>query len=169
MRNRNLTFLINSIILIHRKLWWVSHLWCIPRGHRVLTSCMCDTILSALGVPAHQQVFVVHVRSVVPDSLWPRELQPAGLLCPRGLSRQEHRSGLPSPPPSDPGTEPRASCIFCIGRQVLDQLSRQGSPDVPNYPADDFFYFYCSTGDSRCVRFRCTAAWFSYIYSIILS
>ena len=49
--------------------------------------------------------------SVMSDSLRPHELQPARLLCPWGLSRQEYQSGLPCPPPRDlpnPGTEPRS-------------------------------------------------------------
>ena len=43
------------------------------------------------------------------DSLRPHGLQPARLLCPWGLSRQEYWSGLPCPPPGDlpdPGIEP---------------------------------------------------------------
>ena len=48
---------------------------------------------------------------VVSTSLGPRALQPTGLLCPWGFSRQEYWSGLPCPPPGDlpdPGTEPRS-------------------------------------------------------------
>ena len=37
--------------------------------------------------------------SVASDSLWPKGLQPARLLCSWGFSRQEHWSGLPCPPP----------------------------------------------------------------------
>ena len=33
------------------------------------------------------------------DSLGPQGLKPARLLCPWGISRQEHWSGLPCPPP----------------------------------------------------------------------
>ena len=36
--------------------------------------------------------------SVTSDSLCPRGLQPARLLCPWGFSRQEYRNGLPCPP-----------------------------------------------------------------------
>ena len=36
------------------------------------------------------------------SSLQLHGLQPARLLCPRGLPRQEHRGGLPCPPPGDP-------------------------------------------------------------------
>ena len=39
--------------------------------------------------------------SVVSHSVWPCGLQPAGLLCLRGFSRQEHWSVLPCPPPGD--------------------------------------------------------------------
>ena len=38
-----------------------------------------------------------------------RGLEPTGLLCPRGFSRQEYWSGLPRPPPGnlpDRGIEP---------------------------------------------------------------
>ena len=47
-------------------------------------------------------------------TLWPRGLQPARLLCPWGLSRQENWSGLPCPPPgdlSDPGIEARSPTL----------------------------------------------------------
>ena len=43
----------------------------------------------------------VQVWSVVSDSLRPHRLQPAGLLCPWGFSRQECWSRLPFPPPED--------------------------------------------------------------------
>ena len=42
------------------------------------------------------------------------ELQPARLLCPWGLSRQEYWSGLPCPPPDhlpNPGVEPRSPAL----------------------------------------------------------
>ena len=42
------------------------------------------------------------------DSLQPHGLQPARLLCPWGVSRQQYGSGLPCPPPGglpDPGSE----------------------------------------------------------------
>ena len=47
-------------------------------------------------------------RLVMSDSLQPHGLQPAGLLSPRGFSRQEYLSGLPYPPRgdlSDPGIQ----------------------------------------------------------------
>ena len=53
-------------------------------------------------------------RSVVSDSLRPRGLWPARLVCPWGFSRQEHWSGLPCPPPGDlpnPGIEPRSPSL----------------------------------------------------------
>ena len=63
--------------------------------------------------------------SVVSDSLWAHVLQPAGLLCPWGFSKQEYWSGLPCPPPGDlpnPGIEPRSPAkmawmksLFAIG------------------------------------------------------
>ena len=52
--------------------------------------------------------------SVVSDSLWPRGLQPARLLCPWEFSRQEYQSGLPCPPPGtlpDPGIKPRSPAL----------------------------------------------------------
>ena len=54
-------------------------------------------------------------------------------LCPWGFSRQEHRSGLPCPPPGDlpsPGIEPR-SLPHC--RQILFCLNHQGSPSITIY------------------------------------
>ena len=53
-------------------------------------------------------------RSVVSDSLWPHELQPARLLRPWGFFRQEYWSGLPRPPPGDPpnpGIELRSATL----------------------------------------------------------
>ena len=67
--------------------------------------------------------------SVMPDSLLPHELQPARLLCPRGLSRQEYLSGLPCPPlgvfPTQ-GSNP--GLLHC--RWILYCLSHQGSPRI---------------------------------------
>ena len=51
---------------------------------------------------------------VVSNSLWPRGLQPARLLCAWGFSRQEYWSGLPCPPPGDlpnPGIEPSSPTL----------------------------------------------------------
>ena len=53
-------------------------------------------------------------RSVVSDAFRPRGLQPARVLDPRGLSRQEFWSGLPCSPPGDlpnPGIEPRSPTL----------------------------------------------------------
>ena len=53
-------------------------------------------------------------RSVMFDSLQPRGLQPARLLCPWGFSRQEYWSWLACPPPGDlpnPGTDPRSPVL----------------------------------------------------------
>ena len=52
--------------------------------------------------------------SVMSDSLQPCALQPARLLCPWGLSRQEHWSGLSCCPPGDlpsPGIKPRSPTL----------------------------------------------------------
>ena len=52
--------------------------------------------------------------SVVSDSLQPHGLQPATLLCPCRVSRQECWSGLPCPPPGDlpnPGTKLRSPAL----------------------------------------------------------
>ena len=46
-------------------------------------------------------VSMCSVASVVSDSLRPYGLQPARLLCPWGLSRQDYWSGLSCPPPGD--------------------------------------------------------------------
>ena len=53
--------------------------------------------------------------SVVSDSLWPCELQPARLLCPWGLSTEEYWSRLPCPPPGDlpnPGIKPTSLSLL---------------------------------------------------------
>ena len=52
--------------------------------------------------------------SVVSDSLQPHGLQHTKLPCPWGLSRQEHWSALPCPPPGDfpnPEIEPRSPSL----------------------------------------------------------
>ena len=52
--------------------------------------------------------------TVVFDSLQPHGLQPAGLLCQWGFSRQEYWSGLLCLPPGDlpiPGVEPRSHAL----------------------------------------------------------
>ena len=54
------------------------------------------------------------VTLVMSDSLLPYGLQPARLLCPWGLSRQEYLSGLLCLPPGDlsyPGIEPRSPAL----------------------------------------------------------
>ena len=78
-----------------------------------------------------EEAFLLHCAvltcSVVSDSLRPRELQPARLLCPWRFSRQEYWSGFPCPPPGDlpnPGIEP--GLPHC--RWILYRLSHQGSP-----------------------------------------
>ena len=55
--------------------------------------------------------------SEMSDSLQSHGLQPARLLYPQRLSRQEYRSGLPCPPPGDlpnPRTEPRSPTFQAI-------------------------------------------------------
>ena len=52
----------------------------------------------------------------------PYELQPARLLCPMGFSRQECRSGLPSPPPGDlpnPMFEPESPVALALQADSL--------------------------------------------------
>ena len=52
--------------------------------------------------------------SVMSNSLWPRGLQPARLLCPWGFLRQEYWSGLRCPPPEDlpnPGIKSRSPAL----------------------------------------------------------
>ena len=67
-------------------------------------------------------------RSVVSDSLRPRGLSPARLLCPWGFSRQEYRSGVPCPPPGDLPSP--SGLLYC--RQILYCLSRLGSSSSRN-------------------------------------
>ena len=62
-------------------------------------------------------------RSVMSDSSWPH-----GLFCPWGVSRQEHWSGLPCPPPrnlSNPGIKPRSPPL------QADSLPAQQPPGKP--------------------------------------
>ena len=79
--------------------------------------CECECVSVSVSVLARVSVCVCvsvcsracSVTQSVSGSLRPHGLQPARLLCPRGSSRQEHCSGLPSPLPGDlpnPGTEP---------------------------------------------------------------
>ena len=70
--------------------------------------------------------------SVVSDSLWSRELQPARLLCPWGFSRQEYWSGLPCPPPRNLpnlGIEPRSPTLY------MDSLPSE-LPEKPSPPSE---------------------------------
>ena len=63
--------------------------------------------------------------SVVSDSFRPFGLEPVRLLCPWDFSGKKYWSWLPFPSPgdlSDQGIKP----VHC--RQILDQLSHQGSP-----------------------------------------
>ena len=55
--------------------------------------------------------------SVMSDSLRPHGLQPARLLCPWGLPRQEYWSGLPWSSPGDlpnPGIKPRSPRLHAV-------------------------------------------------------
>ena len=67
-------------------------------------------------------------RSVVSNSLWPHGLEPARVLYPWELSREEYWSELPCSPPRDcpnPGIEPR-----CPALQVDSLLSEPpGKPE----------------------------------------
>ena len=88
----------------------------------------------------HGSSDIVYVlsRLVMSDSLEPHGLQPARLICPWGVSRQEYWSGLPCPPPgifliqgSNPG--------FLHCRWILFyQLSHQGSPRILQWVAYPF-------------------------------
>ena len=52
--------------------------------------------------------------SVTSNSLWPRGLQPARLLCPWVFPREEYCSALPGPPTGDlpdPGIKPRSHAL----------------------------------------------------------
>ena len=67
--------------------------------------------------------------SVMSNSLRPRGLEPARLLCPWGFSRQEYWSGLPFPPPgnlSDPGIKPMFHAATAL---QVDSLQPQGKPE----------------------------------------
>ena len=64
-------------------------------------------------------------RSVMSSSLRPHVLQPARLLCPWGLSRQEYWSGLPFPSPGEPPTQ-GSNPGLPHRRQILYHLKHQG-------------------------------------------
>ena len=87
----------------------------------------------------HGSSDIVYVLShlVVSDYLRPHGLQPARLICPWGVSRQEYWSRLPCPPPeifptqgSNPGSQ------HC--RWIFYQLSQQGSPRILEWVAYPF-------------------------------
>ena len=74
---------------------------------------------------------VCQVTSVVSDYLWLHELPQASL--PMGFSGQDYWIGLPLPTPEDlpwPRDWTHISCVSCIGRWVLYQLSHQGKPKM---------------------------------------
>ena len=79
-----------------------------PLGHqRALSWAHCDTQQLPTGDLFHTWHCVyVHAAavlcSVVSDSFWPRELQPAQAPLSMVFSRQEYWSGLPLPTPGDP-------------------------------------------------------------------
>ena len=76
--------------------------------------------------------------SVVSDSLQNHGPQPARLLCPWGVSRQEYWSGLPGPPPGDlPNPEIKPGLPLC--RLFLDWLNHQESPRIRGWVAYPFF------------------------------
>ena len=77
----------------------LSQLWVL--GHQLLWR--------HIGFPEAVWVRACWVTSVLSDSLRPRGLQSARLLCLWDFSRQEYWSGWPCPPPGDlpdPGMEP---------------------------------------------------------------
>ena len=74
-------------------------------------------------------LFPLHARSVVSDSLQPHRLYPARLVCPWDFSSQEYESGLPCPPAGvpDPEIKPTSSASPALQTDSLP-LSYQGSP-----------------------------------------
>ena len=60
---------------------------------KVITECRAELPVLYNNVP------LAKIASVTSDSLQPCGLQPARLLCPWGLSRQEYWRGLPCHPP----------------------------------------------------------------------
>ena len=91
----------------------------------ILTSVRCCCVCAVLG------------RSVVSTSLWPYGLQPARLFCPWEFSGQEYWSGLPCCPPEDLPTQ-GSNPGFPHCRQILYQLSHQGSPRILEWTAYPF-------------------------------
>ena len=83
----------------------------------LLTMCqMLSLIISSHFhiTPSELACCAVLSPSVVSDSLRPRGLWPARLLCPWGFSRHEYWSGLPCPSPGDlpnPGFKPRSPAL----------------------------------------------------------
>ena len=102
----------------------ISFLWLlpIPMKSMGLTKKPCPR-------PEYNLCYAVLSCSVMSDSWQPHGLQPARLLCPWGLSKQEYWSVLPCPPPGDLpqiGIKPRSSAC----RQILYHLNHQGSPRI---------------------------------------
>ena len=100
-------------------------------------------------------------RSVVSDSLWPRGLQPARLLCPWGFSRQEYWSELPCPPPRvlpNPGTEPGSPAL------QVDSL-----PSEPQGKHICIFYQYCFISISSFFSLSNAYYWFIIYPGFVLS
>ena len=63
-----------------------------------------------------------------------------------GFSRQEYRSGLPSPPPGDlpdPGTETASLNFSCIGKQVLYHWCHLDNPICMHYSHCSFITAAC--------------------------
>ena len=101
----------HSSILPWRTPWTGRLVGYSPQGHK--ESDVAEVTQHA-GTEGHQVRTCVLSCSVVSDFLQPQGLQPARLLCPWGLSRQEYQRGLPYPPPQDlpnPETEPRSPTL----------------------------------------------------------
>ena len=67
---------------------------------------------------------------------------------------------------SPPRDQTHISCIFCIGRQILDLLSHLGSPLAK---VGRIFFFFNIAALYCCVSLCCTAKWISYTYTYINS
>ena len=89
----------------------------------------CSSLLRRARVPScwHERV---RARSVASDCLQPHELRPAKPLCPWNFPGKNTVSFSFSRGLSWPRDWTHISCVSCTGRQVVYQLSHQGSSNI---------------------------------------
>ena len=118
---RDLSFLLQKV-WNSEKVAWPGCEVALFKGHAI--NCLKNLLKNLLGLRLHFCINRINALSstlliscaLSPSvmSLWPHGLQPARLLCPWGLLRQEYWNGLPCPPPGDlsnPGIEPGSPAL----------------------------------------------------------